>query len=444
MHRAIQKRLEDWKNDQERLVLLVRGARQVGKTYSIRCLGESFRHFLEINFEEQEAARTFFSGDLAVNDICEKLSAYRGIPIVPSETLLFFDEVQACPGCIRALRFFHEKMPGLHVVAAGSLLEFALCEIPSFGVGRIQSLYMFPLSFEEFLRCEGSGGVWDYASAIDDISPIDAAFHEKLLDKMRTYMMIGGMPDVVDLYCRHRDLRRCQERIGALLTTFYDDFSKYSARIDPLILRDTFRSVSSQAGGKFKYSSVAADLPGRQSKAALDLLARAGLVHRVWHSHSRGVPLGAEEKHKRFKVIPMDIGIHQRMLGLELSDLLVADYSSLVHRGHLAEIFAGLQILTAMDPTMEPELFYWHREAGDSNAEVDYVITKQQHIIPIEVKSGLRGTMQSMRIFLKERNIPCGVRLSQENLSRHADILNLPLYLSALLMQDRCIDCFLS
>lgn len=151
----------------------------------------------------------------------------------------------------------------------------------------------------------------------------------------------------------------------------FDDFSKYAGRIDPLLLRDTFRSVGIQAGGKFKYSAVGFDIPGRQSKIALDLMARAGLVHRVWHTGARGIPLGAAKDHRRFKAIPLDIGIHQRVLGLDLPEMLAAGYSSLVNRGHLAEIFAGLQLLMSMSPLMEPELFYWHREAKDTNAEVD-------------------------------------------------------------------------
>jgi hypothetical protein len=260
--------------------------------------------------------------------------------------------------------------------------------------------------------------------------------HGKLLDKMRTYTLVGGMPAVVDAYCRIRDLRKCQERISALLMTLYDDFSKYAARIDPLILRDTFRSAGIQAGGKFKYSAVGSDIPGRQAKIALDLLVRAGLVHRIYHTDARGIPLGAAKDHRRFKVIPMDIGVHQRMLGLDLPEMLAAGHASLIHRGHLAEVFVGLQFLMSMSPFIEPELFYWHREARDTNAEVDYVIRQGEHVVPVEVKSGLRGSMQSMRIFLRERNVPCGIRLSQENASRYGDVLSLPLYLAGRLMEE--------
>lgn len=439
LKRSIDRALLSWKNDPERLVLLVRGARQVGKTYSVRNLGSTFPRFLEINFEERSEVKSFFEGDLIVQDICEKLTAFFGVPLIPGESLLFFDEIQACPNCLRALRFFHERMPGLHVVAAGSLLEFVLSEIPSFGVGRIQSLFMYPLSFGEFMGAEGSGALWEYAQNRKPGEPLDAPVHEKITEKMRTYMLTGGMPAVVDRYTKNRDLRACQDLIGALLTTIFDDFSKYAHRIDPLVLRDTFRSVGSQAGGKFKYASVGAGIPGRTAKAALDLLCRAGLVYRVFNTAARGIPLGAHKDHKRFKVIPLDIGIHQRMLGLSLPEMIIADPAKMVHRGHCAEIFAGLQFIMESSPLLEPGLFYWHREARDANAEVDYVIAQSDRIVPVEIKSGLRGSMQSMRLFLKERGLPMGVRLSAENASRYNGIMSLPLYTAGRLVRDDCL-----
>jgi uncharacterized protein len=436
LKRSIDPALLSWENNPERLVLLVRGARQVGKTYSVRNLESTFRHILEINFEERTEAKSFFEGDLLVQDICEKLTAFFGVPLIPGETLLFFDEIQTCPNCLRALRFFHERMPDLHVVAAGSLLEFVLAEIPAFGVGRIQSLFMYPLSFGEFMGAIDSQALWDYARNRKPAEPLDAPIHQKLVDKMRTYMLVGGMPAAVDSYVRKRDLRACQDLIGALLTTFFDDFSKYANRIDPLVLRDTLRSVGSQAGGKFKYASVGADIPGRTAKSALDLLCRAGLAYRVYHTAARGIPLGAHKDHKRLKVIPFDIGIHQRMLGLSLPEIIIADPAKMVHRGHLAEIFAGLQCIMESSPLLEPELFCWHREARDADAEVDYVFQQSDRIVPVEIKSGLRGSMQSMRLFLKERNLPVGIRLSAENASRYKDILSLPLYTAGRLVSD--------
>jgi predicted AAA+ superfamily ATPase len=432
MKRTIDKALSEWKDKPDRLVLLLRGARQVGKTYSVRALGAKFSRFLEINFEEQARARVFFEGDLNVDELCEKLSAYTRVPIVPGETLVFFDEIQACPGCLRALRFFHEKTPGLHVVAAGSLLEFAIAEIPSFGVGRIASLFLYPMSFMEFLHAEGSDLLADYVEKNGTRKPLDTPFHANLLERLRTYLLTGGMPAVVDAYCKHRKLLECQEIIDNLLTSIMDDFAKYDKRQPPNILRDTLRSVSRQAGGKFKYAAVGEELSARETKLALDVLERAGLIYRIYHTAARGIPLGAQLNDRRFKIIPFDAGLHQRMLGLDMSEHLVMSHDALVNRGNNAEVFAGLEMIACGLPFRRPEIYYWHREQRESNAEVDYVIQKADGIVPIEVKSGGRGRMQSLYLFLAERNLPLGVRLSQENVSRYGNILVLPLYMAGM------------
>jgi uncharacterized protein len=435
MKRTIDAALDEWKFKSNRLVLLLRGARQVGKTYSVRALGATFPHFLEINFEAQAQACVFFEGDLNINDLCEKLSAYTRVPIIPGETLIFFDEVQACPRCLRALRFFYEKLPALHVVAAGSLLEFAISEIPSFGVGRIASLFMQPMSFKEFLCAEGSELLADYVKKNGVSKPLDAPFHEKLLERLRIYLLIGGMPAVVDAYCKKRNLLDCQELIDGLLISLMDDFAKYNKRASSHILRDTLRSVSRQAGGKFKYSAVGDGMLIRETKSALDILERAGIIYRIYHTAARGIPLGAQVNDRKFKIIPFDSGLHQRMLGLEMSEHLVMSHEAMVNRGNNAEVFAGLEIIACGPGFRRPEIYYWHREQPESNAEVDYVIQKGERIMPIEVKSGVRGRMQSMRIFLSERNIPFGVRLSQENISRYENILSLPLYMAGMVSE---------
>jgi predicted AAA+ superfamily ATPase len=433
MKRTIDKALIEWKNRDERLVLLLRGARQVGKTYSVRALGAEFPHFLEINFEEQRRAGAFFEGDLDADRLCEKLSAYARVPIAPGKTLLFFDEVQASPGCLRALRFFHEKMPALHVVAAGSLLEFALSEIPSFGVGRIASLFMYPLSFMEFLRADGDEALADYVEGGGASRPLDVPLHEKVLDRLRGFLLIGGMPAVVDAYRKRHDLLECRQIIESLVTSIVDDLAKYDKRIPARILRDALRSVSRQAGGKFQYAAVGEGLTARETKSALDALERAHLIHRIPHTAARGIPLGAERNDRRFKVIPFDVGFHQRLLGLDVAEHLVARPGDMVNKGSLAEVFAGLEIIACGYPYRSPELYYWHRERPDSNAEVDYVVQNSDRIVPVEVKSGTRGSMQSLRIFLKERGFSLGFRLSQENVGNYDNIRVLPLYMAGML-----------
>ncbi len=436
MKRTIDEHLLAWKSDRDRLVLLFRGARQVGKTYSIRQLGTSFKHYLEVNFEERPRLADFFKGDLSATVICEKLAAFHGVQIIPGETLLFFDEIQACPACLRALRFFKEQMPDLHVIAAGSMLELVLGGMSSFGVGRIASLHMYPLSFREFLIAEGAVSLESYIFSRVDPQPVDEAFHALLLDKLRVYMMIGGMPAVVASYVVNRDIRRCQELLDSLLQSLWTDFAKYTESCPVLVLRDTFWSVARQAGGKFIYSHVSPDCSRHMAKKAVDLLAQAHLVHPVVHTAAQGIPLGAQTDRNRFKALPLDVGLHQRMLGLDLSAQLLASDLDLVNKGSLAEVFVGLELAAGASPLLKPQLFYWHREAAGSSAEVDYVIQRNEHIVPIEVKAGSRGAMQSMHRFMAERNSPLGLRLSHENVGRYKGILALPLYLAGMLPRE--------
>ncbi len=430
MKRFIDNDLKEWKERAERYVLLVRGARQVGKTYSIRKLGKSFPYFLEVNFEESPEICDFFKrGSLNPSGINEKLSVYYNIPIKPGETLLFFDEVQACPEALRALRFYYEKMPELHVAAAGSLLEFALSEIPSFGVGRIESLYMYPMTFAEFLEASGSGMMNGAIAAAGFENPMDPVIHERILDRLKVFQVIGGMPRVVDSYIKGKDLSACQVELDNILNTLYDDFAKYRERVSVIRLREVFQSIVFQSGSKFKYSNVGdGGTPGKVTKDALELLGKAGLVSRVCHTSAQGIPLGGQANRKKFKALIFDIGIYQRVLGLDLAEYIISDFSSLINRGNLCELLVGLELLAAQRRRVRPELYYWHREARSSNAEVDYVIANNGRVVPIEVKAGTRGQMQSLHLFLEARNLPYGLRISGENFSAYNKIKTLPLY----------------
>ena len=429
MKRNIEKHLLEWKSDTERKVLLVRGARQVGKTYSIRELGKRFKYFLEINFEETPDAKHFFERTRNPHELCEKLSIFFDTPIIPNETLLFLDEIQACTGALKSLRFFYEKMPELHVAAAGSLLEFALEEIPSFGVGRIASLFMYPMTFSEYLIASGSEIMEGAIRKASAQNPMDPVIHAKILDKLKRFLLIGGMPEAVASYLKHRDLRRCQKVLDHLITSIIDDFAKYKKRSPVSKLEEVFYSVVQQAGGKFKYSKVSPDGGGTSGyKEALNLLIKAGIAHRICHSSAQGVPLGAQMNQKRFKVLPMDTGIYQRLLGLDLSQYIISDFQSLINRGSLSELFVGIELISHQSPFLHPQLHYWHREAKSSNAEVDYVVASGSRIIPIEVKAGTKGQMQSLHLFLKERNLPWGLRISGENFSAYQNIRTLPLY----------------
>ncbi|MCX6584121.1 MAG: AAA family ATPase [Candidatus Aminicenantes bacterium] len=428
MKRSIDDELKKWQERKERKVLLLRGARQIGKTYSIRKLAESFAYFLEVNFEENPHLCSFFKDSLNPLEINERLSFYFNIPIKPGQTLVFFDEIQACPEALRSLRFYYEKMPALHVAAAGSLLEFALSEIPSFGVGRIESMYMYPMTFFEFLEASGSGMLNEAIKAASVANPMDPVIHNKILERLKIFLVIGGMPRVVNTYIHEQNLAACQVELDNLLNSLYDDFAKYKTKVPVLRLQETFKSVVYQTGNKFKYTSIQEGVDTHPYKDALELLVRAGLVYKVFHSSASGLPLGGQITLKKFKTLVFDTGIFQRVQGLDISEHIISDFSALVNRGNLCELFTGLELIAGQIPRLRPEIYYWHREARASNAEVDYVISHHGQVIPIEVKSGLKGQMQSLYLFLEEKKLPLGLRVSSENFTAYDKIKTIPLY----------------
>ncbi len=428
LKRNIDKELNNWKEEVERKPLLVRGARQVGKSSSIRKLGESFDSFLEINFEEHKKVHSLFEGDLTPQILCENLSIMFDMEIIEGKTLLFFDEIQACLPAISSLRFFYEKMPRLHVVAAGSLLEFALAEIPSFGVGRIRFLYMYPLSFDEFLLGIGQMKLLEIKRKASAQNPLSVPIHERLLDLLKKFLIIGGMPEVVEKYVTQNDLRGCQRILDDLISSFRTDFTKYKNKVPSSRIREVFESVVHQAGGKFVYKKASQNLNTMQIKEALELLIMAGLVVPVTHTSANGIPMGAEVNPKKRKMLLIDTGIFQRLMQLDISELLFSNEFNLVNKGGIAEQFIGLEILKNTSCYNQTELFYWHREALNSNAEVDYLIQKSNDILPIEVKSGSKGSMNSMFLFLKEKKAKYGCRLSLENFAEYENINVYPLY----------------
>ncbi len=430
MKRTIDSYLNTWRFELNRKVLLVRGARQVGKTYSIRSFAKAFDYFLEVNLEEHPEVHTFFSGALDPSEICEKLKAFFNIPIEPGKTLLFFDEIQACPLALKSLRFFYEKMPELHVVAAGSLLEIALAKIPSFGVGRISSVLVYPMSFREFLTALGKDSLFHLAEKASFKVPLDETIHNKLLELLRVFFMIGGMPAVVQSYIQTHDLRQCQKVIDDLINTLQDDFVKYRSHFPVEQIQEVFHSIAYQTGKKFVYSHVTGTGSHYMYKTALDLLVQAGLAHKTFHTAAHGIPLGGQINPKRFKAFLFDIGIHQRLLGLDISDLLLADAFKLINEGSLAELFVGLELAASGPVSSRAQLFYWHRENQNANAEVDFVVQRGRDIIPIEVKSNTRGSMHSMKQFLLEHPECKGLRLSQENISHFGRIYVIPIYMA--------------
>lgn len=427
--RHIDKYLEDWKISSNRKPLLVRGARQVGKSSAVRHLGEGFKYFIEINLERQGNIKALFGDNLDIKKLCSQLSAIYNTPIIPGETLLFIDEIQESQRAISSLRYFYEDYPELHVVAAGSLLEFTLKELPSFGVGRIRSMYMYPFSFDEFLEAQGLSMQVEYKRDEANCEhPLPMPLHEEMISQLRSFYLVGGMPEAVRIWVDTNDYNECATVHNDILDTYLDDFKKYKTRISPLLLSQTLKSVALQAGEKFIYTQVSDNVNGTTVKDALALLTLAGLIAPVTHTAANGIPLGAEINPKFRKYLFLDIGLMQSLLGIQPADILIANETDFINKGGLSEMFAGLELIKYADYLKKTELYYWQRMERNAQAEVDYVISRKGKIYPIEVKANYSGSMQSMYKFLELKGCEYGIRTSLEPFSSYEKVKVIPLY----------------
>jgi predicted AAA+ superfamily ATPase len=312
------------------------------------------------------------------------------------------------------------------VIGAGSLLEFELENI-SMPVGRIQFLYLYPLSFGEFLTSLGKD---DLRAWLKD-HPTQKApepIHQQLCTLLRDYVLIGGMPEVVMSFLETKDLKSCQAIQSTLLETFREDFHKYAKRREIKFLQLVFESVPRQLGRKFKFAHVSSDIKSRELGAALHLLENAGLVHKVYHTSANGMPLGGELDEKKFKVLFFDVGLALRLLDLSVRDLYLNNDLHLVNNGAITELLAGLEIVAHSPNDMRAHLYYWHRESKSANAEVDYVLAKNQRIIPVEVKHRVGGQLKSLWYFMKEKDSHYGVRMTQSPYEKQNEIETIPLY----------------
>ncbi len=434
--RSIDKYLLEWKNDNEHKPLLLRGARQVGKSSAIRQLGKSFKYFVEVNFERDSDIRAVFTGNLKPKEIASRLSVFYGIPIIEGETLLFLDEIQACSEAIHSLWFFYEDYPELHVVAAGSLLEFATKNMASFGVGRVRSMFMYPMSFDEFLMATGNQAWLEAKRNASPDSPMFEALHGKLVEAFRNFLMVGGMPEAVANWAETGDYLKCRQVQDDIMLAYEDDFAKYEKRTNPVLLRQTLRSVALQTGSKFVYNNVQGDYRSEKVKTALELLKDAGLIIPAVHTAANGVPLGAEINDKFVKYLFLDSGLLLRLLGLENSGgpseiariILASTATDLVNKGDVTEMVAGLELLKYNTPAQRHDLYYWQNLARGATAEVDYVIVKDMRIVPLEVKAGTTGSMKSMYQFINSKGLEYGIRTSLENFGKLDRVDIVPLY----------------
>ena len=425
LSRSIDTLLLEWKNSISLKPLLLRGARQVGKSWAVEHLGKSFDHFIEVNFEKRPDMIDVFERVHDVHDLANNLSILYNTPIEAGKTLLFLDEIQDSPDAIKSLWAFKEDFPGLHVVAAGSLLEFALKELPSFGVGRIRSLFVYPFSFDEFLQAEGKSAWVKAKQEASSQKPLFTPLYNDLVQHYRTFLMVGGMPASVAAWVTTHDYRNCQAELDDIQLTYYDDFKKYAKKVDSTLLRNTLQSVILQIGHKFTYSKVEGDNRADEVKKALGLLCDAGIIKRVSHTAANGLPLGAEVNEKFRKYIYLDSGLLLRILDMDLggarqlTDLILAGTADdLVNKGGLAEMMLGWELVKYNNPRSQHDLYYWENTADGANSEVDYIIARDMKVLPIECKAGVSGKMKSLYLFMRQKHLADAVRCSLENFAQ--------------------------
>lgn len=429
MKRIVDAYLAQWKTDSNRKPLLIRGARQVGKTHAVRELGKTFEHFVEINFERNQRALSIFDNDknLDPKRIIQDIFAINDKKIVPGATLLFFDEIQIAPRAITALRYFYEEMPELHVVAAGSLLDFTIEKI-GIPVGRVRSAYMYPLSFIEFLVALGKKVIVEQLLEKSNIV-YNVGFHADLLDLVGKYLAVGGMPEAVNRWIETGNINECLMVHQDIIDTYQQDFGKYAKASQIEHVARIFDSVPHQLGGKFKYTVIEGDYRKRELAPALDLLSTAGIVHKIFHTAAQGIPLGAEVDLACYKAMLMDVAVSQKLLGLETGSWILQPLEAFTNKGAVVESFVGQEILAYADPRKREQLYYWQRMTKNSTAEVDYLLQDQENIIPIEVKSGHGSTLRSLHLFLETHTRSTyGVRFSAQNYSEYERIHSYPLY----------------
>ncbi|MBP6986333.1 MAG: ATP-binding protein [Alphaproteobacteria bacterium] len=444
IHRSEIETLSSWLNKAGRKPLILRGARQVGKSTLIRELAlHNNKTCLELNFEKNPEHADFFKSKTP-NTILKLLSLFFNQKITPQSSILFLDEIQATPEVIETLRYFFEEFPELPVIAAGSLLDFVLSE-PEFSipVGRVEYFYLGPISFEDFLRSQGETNLLEWIQSFNLNDEVPEPLHQRCLQLVKEFWLIGGMPEIVAKYAKNKDFFEIDNLKQNIIQGYEEDFHKYSRVKKISLLRRVYKTIPNLIGQKIKYNQLDPDSKALKIKEVLEYLDLAKVIHLIYHSHSTGLPLKSQIDHKIFKSIFIDIGLLSSALGLSHLSILHAPDWAWINRGSLSEQFVGQTLLQLSPPYKKPELYYWVREQAQSSAELDYVWQYENQIIPIEVKAGKTGRLKSLHYFIKEKNWSFGVRFNTDipsilhettKLPKQAEIsyrlLSLPFYLT--------------
>lgn len=446
-----------WLRSTRRKPLILRGARQVGKSTLVRLFAAQQDLVLnEINLERHLELETVFA-TFNIAAIRGELEALVGRSIAKPGSILFLDEIQATPSALPALRYLYEDLPDVPVIAAGSLLEFTLADHNySMPVGRVEYHHLGPMTFQEFLQAVDPG-LRPYLDRIDFDTVLPQAAHQKLLRRQRQYLFIGGMPEAVLAFKESASLEEASSVHRRIVSTYEDDFAKYARRRELIRLQRTFRLIPRQVGQKVKYVNFSREDRSRDIKAAIDLLEKARVCIRVYAGHCSGVPLNADINSFVYKLLFLDVGLMNHVSGVNWLSLSRTDDLKLVNEGAVAEQFIGQHLAYAGQGLTPPQLVYWLREGRQANAEVDFVVSSGPDIFPVEVKAGRAGTLRSLQQFAATGKSSTAVRFDTNPPGRQQvahqvpvagesrmvrfTLLSLPLYavgeLERLLKQER-------
>jgi len=428
MNRDLYKVLLEWKDDEHRFPLLLRGARQAGKSYLVSQFGaKEFDQLITLNFERDPELKEVFSSN-DPKEILERIMLFTGNRPKPGRTLLFLDEIQECPEAISALRYFYEEFSDLHIIGAGSLLEFALrskdIRIP---VGRIQYLYLYPMSFGEFMDAMGESELRHHIRHPENLENLPSGVHNKLIDLVKKYYLIGGMPKAIETYLSTGELSKCQKVQRAILDTYQDDFGKYARESKHEHLKRVFEAVSTTVGQRLVYARIDSQSRSRELKKAMELLETAGIITRVSQTNASGIPLSSGRHESIFKVIFLDVGLMHAMNNIYPETVRAKDLNA-IFRGGVAEQFAGQELLALHSPFSRKTLYYWGRQAKNSIAEIDYLTDIGSQVVPVEIKSGPKGHLKSMFMYIEKHQCDTAYRISQAPFKKEGPLTSIPFY----------------
>lgn len=428
MNRNAIDKLIQWKSDPERKPMILRGARQVGKTWLMKEFGKcEYDSFVYFNFDEEEELKSIFEKNKNANRIVELLSLIAGKKIVPGDTLIILDEIQECPDALNSLKYFNENAKEYHVITAGSLLGTLLSAPKSYPVGQVNLLDIFPMTFEEYLAATDNT-LFSYYKDICKDQVIEEIFHNRLIDAYKNYLIIGGMPECVASWIKYKDPERISKIQHELIEIYENDFSKHNGKVNSGRLLMVFRSIASQLAKpneKFMYGAVREGGRARNFEEAIEWLVSAGMLNRVYNVSKAEHPLSAFDKLDQFKLFMFDTGLLKAMAGVDNSAILLK--SSYQFKGPLTENYVLQQLCESL--SIQPRYY------SDRNGEIDFIIQKGTEIIPVEVKGGEDKTARSFKNYIAKNKPGSAVRFSMRGYRHDGEITNIPLYLAGKIME---------